>query len=91
MVIWSNRCLGNVSSLLINGSTLAHRAGIYEPMLIYNPMQGDYVPWLATEYAFNTDATELSLTMRDGVKWSDGTDFDADDVKFFELIEDTPG
>ena len=58
--------------LLINGSTRwPTNAGIYEPMLIYNPMQGDYVPWLATEYAFNTDATELSLTMRDG-KWSDG-------------------
>jgi peptide/nickel transport system substrate-binding protein len=79
--------------LLINGSTRwPTNAGIYEPMLIYNPMQGEYVPWLATEYRFNSDATELSLTMRDGVKWSDGTDFDADDVKFtFELMRDTPG
>lgn len=79
--------------LLINGSTRwPTNAGIYEPMLIYNPMIGEYVPWLATEYSFNEDATKLSMTMREGVKWSDGTEFDAGDVQFtFELMRDTPG
>ena len=79
--------------LLINGSTRwPTNAGIYEPMLIFNPMIGEYVPWLATTYDFNEDATRLSLTIREGVQWSDGTPFYGEDVKFtFELLRDTPG
>ena len=55
-------------------------------------MVGEYVPWLSTGYAFNEDATRLSMTLREGVKWSDGAEFDAGDVQFtFELLRDTPG
>ena len=85
--------MANFNPLLINGSTRQlTNAGIGEPMLIYNPMVGEYVPWLARDYTFNEDATTLSMTMREGVKWSDGIRFDAGDVQFtFELLRDTPG
>ncbi len=79
--------------LLLNGSARwPTSAGIYEPMLIYNPMEQTYVPWLATTYAFNSEATVLELTLREGVLWSDGQPFAADDVQFtFELLRDTAG
>ncbi len=66
-------------------------AGIYEPMMIYSPLQGDYVPWLATKYEWNEDATQLSFTIREDVLWSDGTPLEAHDVTFsFWLMRDFP-
>jgi peptide/nickel transport system substrate-binding protein len=67
-------------------------AGIYEPMMIYNPLKSELVPWLATEFAFSTDNKSLTFTVRDGVNWSDGTALTAKDIAFtFNLIKDTPG
>jgi len=44
-------------------------------------------PWLATNYKW--DGTQkLTFTLRDGVKWSDGKPFTADDVVFtYEMIK----
>jgi peptide/nickel transport system substrate-binding protein len=64
------------------------RAGIYEPMMIYNTVTGKYVPWLATEFAWAPDNMKLTLKTRDGVKWSDGQPFTAKDVAFtFGLLK----
>jgi peptide/nickel transport system substrate-binding protein len=54
-------------------------------------MTGAYVPWLATEYKWNPDNLKLTLTIRDGVKWSDGQAFTAKDVAFtFQLLKQVP-
>jgi peptide/nickel transport system substrate-binding protein len=66
--------------------------GIYEPMMIYNTIKGELVPWLATKYEWSTDNKKLTLTLRDDVKWSDGEDFTAEDVVFtFNMFKDTAG
>jgi peptide/nickel transport system substrate-binding protein len=66
--------------------------GMYEPMMIYNTVKGEIVPWLATKYEWNADNTKLTLTLRDDVKWSDGTAFTSKDVAFtFNLFKDTSG
>jgi peptide/nickel transport system substrate-binding protein len=39
-------------------------------------------PWLATGSEANEDSTEFTITLREGVTWSDGEAFDADDVVF---------
>lgn len=66
-------------------------AGIYEPMAIYNSVKGEWVPWLATRWAWRDDAMGLSFELRDGVSWSDGAPFTADDVAFtFELLRRFP-
>jgi peptide/nickel transport system substrate-binding protein len=47
-------------------------------------------PWLATEYAWE-GTQKLTFTLRDGVKWSDGTPFTADDVVFtYEMMKKFP-
>jgi peptide/nickel transport system substrate-binding protein len=67
-------------------------AGIYEPMMIYNTVKGELVPWLATSYKWSIDNKTLTLTLRDGVKWSDGQPFTAGDVVFtFNLFKTKPG
>ncbi len=46
---------------------------IYEPLFFFNKAQvSDPVPLLGTEQSWNEDGTELSVTLREGVKWSDG-------------------
>lgn len=44
------------------------------------PEGSDIGPMLATEWSANADSTEWTFTLREGVKWHDGTDFTADDV-----------
>jgi len=63
-------------------------AGIYEPMLVYNTMKGEYVPWLAAKHEWADGNKKLTFTLRSGVKWSDGQPFSVKDVVFtFELLK----
>ncbi|GAA3749407.1 ABC transporter substrate-binding protein [Plantactinospora mayteni] len=65
---------------------------LYESLLYFNAARADDVqPQLATGYEFADDGRRLNLTIREGVKWSDGTPFSAEDVAFtFNLIRDNP-
>jgi peptide/nickel transport system substrate-binding protein len=70
------------------GSTLT---AIYEPMMIYNKSTGELVPWLATEYSWGSDNMTLTFKLREGVKWSDGEPFSADDVVYtINLLKANP-
>lgn len=67
----------------LNGTTTA----IYERMIIWNPVNGDIVPWLATGYEWSDDGLTLTFTTRENVQWSDGEPFTAADVAFtFGLV-----
>ena len=77
----------NFNPLLVGAARWPTRGGIYEPLLIWNAVAGAWVPWLATGYRWSADHRTLTLTLRDGVTWSDGAPFSADDVTFtFELL-----
>src|SRR6266487_6323330 len=55
---------------------------IYETLLFFNRLDGSEKPWLATSYHFSSDATSITFTLRQGVKWSDCQPFSSDDVVF---------
>ena len=55
---------------------------VYEYFFYENLQTGEYIPWLATGYEYNDDFTAITVNLRDGVKWSDGEPFTADDVVF---------
>jgi len=57
-------------------------SGIYEPLFIYNSMTGKYVPWLGLDYTWEKGNKVLKMLIRDGVNWSDGEPFSAEDVAF---------
>lgn len=65
---------------------------IYEALMYFNGGKVDDVqPQLATEYAFADGGKTMTFTTRDGVKWSDGQPFTAEDVAFtFTLYRDNP-
>jgi len=64
----------------------------YEPLLIFNNLKANTAyPWLATDFAWNSDGTQITFTIRNGVKFSDGTPLTPDDVAYtFQVMKDTP-
>lgn len=65
---------------------------IYEPLLVFNPAKGNTVPWLGASWDAAKDGKSVTFTLRDGVKWSDGQPFVADDVAYtFQLQKKLKG
>jgi len=51
-------------------------------LLRYKPGTTDLIPGLATEYSVNAAGDEYTFKLREGLKFSDGTPFNADAVKW---------
>ena len=56
--------------------------GAPEPLFYYSAFADETIPWLATGAEYNADFTELVVHIREGVEWSDGEPFTANDVAF---------
>lgn len=52
---------------------------VYDRLVHLTP-EGDPIPGLATEWSYNDDLTQFTMTLREGVKFHDGTPFNADAV-----------
>ena len=53
---------------------------VYETLFRYDPLKDRYIPWLATNGRWQ--GSTYVVTLRSGVKWSDGRPLTAADVKF---------
>jgi ABC-type transport system substrate-binding protein len=53
-----------------------------EPLVRPDPVTLAPTPWLAERWEWDAAGLELTLTLRDGVRWHDGTPFDANDAVF---------
>lgn len=58
----------------------AYVAGHIFEKLIYVDLDGNLLPWLATSWESNDDATVWTLTLREDVTFHDGTPFNAEAV-----------
>jgi peptide/nickel transport system substrate-binding protein len=54
----------------------------YETLFLYDPIKDAYTPWLASGGDWNSDKSQYTIHVRQGVTWSDGSAFTADDVAF---------
>ncbi len=65
---------------------------IYEPLVVFNQMHGNKpVMRLAENYYLSEDLMQVTFEIREGVKWSDGKPFSAEDVVYsFDLIREKP-
>lgn len=55
---------------------------LFETLLRYDSTAGEYIPELATDWSFNEDSTEVTFTLKQGVKFHNGDVMTADDVLF---------
>ena len=80
---WS--CQFNPFNSGVSGTSIGF---VYEPLYFVDALatnsdgSNKVTPWLATAYSWNSDYTTLTFTIRDGVQWSDGTPFSAQDVLY---------
>lgn len=54
----------------------------YEGLVRQNPLTGEIEPALAESWTFSNDQLNVTFTLRDGLKWSDGVPLTVDDVVF---------
>ena len=83
----------NFNPWLTTGAELQPTQGvIYETLFYYNMARAQKpVPVLGTAYSWNADGTQLTITTRSGVKWTDGQPFTAQDVAYtFTLFQNNP-
>ena len=62
------------------GNRIQYMQPVYDSLLHIGPSL-KIEPWLATSYHYNSTNTKLTLKLRTGVTFSDGTAFDADVAK----------
>ncbi|WP_354066458.1 ABC transporter substrate-binding protein [Devosia sp. 2618] len=65
---------------------------IYEPLVVFNRLAGNEPNFrLAESYELSDDLKSITFVLRDGLKWSDGEAFTADDVLFtYDYIKKFP-
>jgi len=62
---------------------------IYEPLAYYSAFPDKTYMWLAESFAYSPDFKQLTIKTRQGIKWSDGTPFSAEDVAYtFNMLRD---
>ncbi|MFP4021435.1 MAG: ABC transporter substrate-binding protein [Halanaerobium sp.] len=75
-------------NILIPNPTPGTGGLVYETMFSYNPLDNEYEPWLAEDGEWVSD-NEYVLDLREGINWTDGEEFNAEDVVFtYEVAKD---
>ena len=65
-----------------DGYTSTVHGYVFETLLDKDIESFDWKPALATEWSISQDKKVFEFTLREGVKWHDGREFTADDVKY---------
>jgi peptide/nickel transport system substrate-binding protein len=64
-----------------DGESAKIMQNIYENLVMYSDESTDVVPKLATDYSISDDGLTYTFSLQQGVKFHDGTDFNAEAVK----------
>ncbi len=73
---------GGVINLVGGGGSWDLSRPVLESIIHYNT-DGSYYPNVIKDYEYNEDYTVWTFHLREGMKWSDGEDFNADDITFW--------
>jgi len=79
-------CAGDADKLdpadVTDGESVARTDSIFEGLVEYKSGSADIQPCLATSWNISEDGLNITFNLRQGVKFHDGTDFNADAVVF---------
>ncbi len=79
-------CAGDADKLdpadVTDGESTARTDSIFEGLVEYKSGSAEIQPCLATSWDISPDGKNMTFTLRQGVKFHDGTDFNADAVVF---------
>ncbi|MGV8846663.1 ABC transporter substrate-binding protein [Tessaracoccus sp.] len=95
LVIWAGSQTPIVANFNPYSPTVLHAAlgPVYETLFAYNKAKAEPpTPMLGESFEYSEDGTELTIKIRQGVKWNDGKDFTAEDVVYSFMNENNkPG
>ena len=76
---------GMLRSFVLGGSdgVWIKKTVMYEHLVHWEMDLSGYVPNVAESWEINDDATEYTFYLREGVKWSDGDEYNAEDIMFW--------
>ena len=71
--------------LAVVGGQYSHVARYqgYENLVRWSPTWDNVIPNIAESFEVNEDSTEYTFKLREGMRWSDGAPFTADDILFW--------
>jgi peptide/nickel transport system substrate-binding protein len=73
--------VGHFNMFATNAINIGIYQDLFEPsMFIYRWADGTWMPLLGTDFTIDQNAATLTVNLRQGVKWSNGDDFTAQDV-----------
>ena len=77
------RSVGQANPYSINNEDFrVSMVNMFEPLFYYNSNKNEVIPWIASALENAADFTSFTVKLRDGVTWSDGRPFSADDVVY---------
>ena len=83
---------GGTWRLAMVGGNLSHmnRYQFYENLVRWSPGWNEVVPNIASRWEISPDSREFTFFLREGIKWSDGVPFSAEDLMFYfdDLLTD---
>ena len=90
--IFRYQTVNNFNLWRIGGNTAFHHALMHETFWNRDQETGEFIHALAiADPVYNDDFTEMSVELRPGVMWTDGEEFDADNVVYtIETIKANP-
>jgi len=68
---------------LVGAETPFVRIMAYENLVRWNPEWTEVIPNVAESFEASEDATTYTFRLREGMRWSDGAPFSADDIMFW--------
>ncbi len=74
---WRSGLLGQADSPWVS------RTMRYDPLLRWSPDLTETIPNVAKDWDVSEDGTEFTFYLREGMKWSDGHPFTADDIVYW--------